>query len=394
MKYQEAFLFDDSSEIVSVQSEEGYILAELDDTIFYPGGGGQPCDTGTIDNDSFLGEVIEVSKDKEKIFHKINVKKGSIKSGDKVTMHVNKDRRTKLVRMHTGEHILFKSLENCLEDVSLIKIDLAEEESSLFIKAKQVNWELLLKAEDMANSVIMEDRPLIIKEVSRDDALMLDKIRIKPDRIASDKIRVLEVKDFDLSACTGTHADSSGFVGNIVITKFSQSKGGWEIRYRVDASEELFRQSRIARRASSLLGTDIDGTLDSIMTLQKSAEEYKQRFRQVSARLLDHNLSEKINRFDLIYNIVEDVEKKQLVDKSNELAAGNNIVCFISITERATVLLNASADLNLNIPDILNKALEKFRGKGGGKGNFAMGSVDVIHANDVITELKSVLSNG
>jgi alanyl-tRNA synthetase len=386
-KYQSAFLFEDTDTVKHVENKEALLLVELSDTIFYPGGGGQPCDTGMIKSDSFSGEVVEVYKHNNSIIHKVKVLNGYLKIGDKVDLIVTKERRMKLIKMHTGEHILFKSLELNLKNVSLTKIDLEEDESSLFITADEVSWDLLFKAEELTNKIIDENRPIIQKEYPKTDAVMMNKLRIKAERIASDTVRVLEVKDFDWAACTGTHADSTGFVRNLLITKYNQAKSGYEIRFKTDCKKELYKLAQTDREASFLLQTD--DILNSIKRIQQESENYKGKFRELSVKLLNYASEEKIHDILFIYNVVEDLEKKQLVDKAASLIKEKTIVCFVNKVEgRASVLLSCSQDLKLNIPDILNKVLSKYNGKGGGRDTFAMGSVEERFASDIIEKIR------
>ncbi len=393
-KYQNSFLFEESTKVKNIETKEGFLFIELEDTLFYPGGGGQPCDRGFVEADAFRGEVVEVFKENNMILHKVNTIEGSIKKCDVVLQKIDKERRTKLIRMHTGEHILFKSLEHSLGEISLVKINLEVDESSLFIDARDVTWETLFKAEELANLVIGEDRPVLQKEFQKSDAVMMEKLRIKADRIPSETVRVLEVKDFDWAACTGTHADSTGFVGNILITKFNQAKGGYEIRFKTNVKEELFELARIARETASFFGTGCNTILPSLAKLKEEADAYKGKFRKLSYGLLNHYREEKINNVSLIYCIVEEVEKMQLVDKSASLLKDDTVVCFVNKSDgKATVLLNCSPSLKLDIPKVLNKALSKFNGKGGGKENFAMGSAEEKYAEDIINSIKEELKN-
>lgn len=392
-KYRDSFLFESSSKVKSVYEKDSFIFAEVEETIFYPGGGGQPCDRGIIKNNSFFGEVIEASKKGEIILHKIKAKSGTLRIGDTIDMMIDKERRVKLIKMHTGEHILFRSLQTIMPDTTLEKIDLDEEESSLFISAGEMSWEKLFMAEELANKIINEDRPIIEKEYPKSDAVMMEKIRIKPERIKSETVRVLEVKDFDWSACAGTHAKSAGFVGDLLITRFSFSKGSWELRFRTDAKKELFRLSAIARKSASLFETDINNVPVFIRKQKEDFEAYKDKFRKLSFKMLDNYKAELVNGINFIYNFTEEIEKKQLADKSAELLKEKTIICFANKeNEKATILLNISKDLGLDAPEILNNTLSKFGGKGGGRDGFAMGSIGSEHCDEFVKLLKDSLS--
>lgn len=391
-KFQNSFLFEDNSIVTGIESREAFLYVELEDTIFYPGGGGQPCDYGVIKSDSFFGEVIEVTKAEGRILHKVRSKHGELHLNDAVEMKVDKERRLRLIKMHTGEHILFKCLQTITGEISLNKINLDEIESSLFINAQNLDWDMLFRSEEMANKIIDEDRKIIEKEYPKTDAVMMDKVRIKPDRIKSDTVRVLEIDGFDWSACTGTHAHSTGFVGNLLITRFNFVKGSWEIRFRTDSKKELFDLAKIARSSASLFQADVNNVTVFIRKLQEESESYKEKYRRLSFELLDNFKSEKIGKFTFIYNSVEDMEKKQLVDKAASLAVDDKIIFFMNRSGgNAAVLLSISPALKLNAPEILNKALAKFNGKGGGRDNFAMGSIEEKFSAEFIDELRSIL---
>ncbi|MEM2131260.1 MAG: DHHA1 domain-containing protein [Candidatus Woesearchaeota archaeon] len=414
--YFQPFLFETKSIVKSIKQKDNFLFIELEKTIFYPGGGGQPHDTGIIKNNNFEGNVIEVFKEtnnktnnqtnedydnanQEKIIHKIKPIKGFLNENDSVDLILNKDRRINLIKMHTGEHILFKSLEKTLGEIKLNKIDLDEHESSLFILyEKELGWDLLFKAEELANTIIKENREIIEKEYPKTDAIMMEKIRIKPERIKQDLVRVIEIKDFDYSACKGTHAFNTNYVDFIVITKFNKDKQGYEIRFTTgnNAKKLLFEMSKISRVSTFLLETDLINVPTHIKKIKQESEDYKEKFRQISFKALDNYKIEEINyqnkAIRFIYNITENIEKKQLIDKANEIKENNEaIICFINKTdkEKAEILLTASDNLNINVPELLKKTIEQYKGKGGGKGNMAMGSFDSKNSNNILRDIKS-----
>jgi len=393
MKYFKGNEYTGKSSVKNIEEKDSFLFVELEDTIFYPGGGGQPCDTGFFRNKDFEGEVIEVSKKEDKIIHKVKPVKGNLKENDNVDLEIDKEKRLKLVKMHTGEHVLFKSLEKVLGEIKLVKINLHEDESSLFIEAKDVTWEKVFEAEKLCNEMIEKNIQVKEKEYTKEEAIKLGKLRIKPERINSDKVRVVEVEGFDWSACAGTHAESTGVVGNLLITKFNVVKGNYELRFKTDVKKDLFDLAKISRKLSTILTSDTENIISSVERLQKEVDDYKEKFREMSAKLLDHNNSEDIKGINFIWNVVEGVEKKQMTDKVNEIMKEKTIICFISKDERATVLLSISEDMKIDAPKLLNEALGKFGGRGGGRDNFAMGSLELQHTEKFIEELKKLVLN-
>jgi alanyl-tRNA synthetase len=104
-----------------------------------------------------------------------------------------------------------------------------------------------------------------------------------------------------------------------------------------------------------------------------------------------YNSSQYIKGINFVWNVVEGVEKKQMTDKVNEIMKQKTIVCFVSKNERATVLLSISEDLKIDAPKLLNEVLNKFNGRGGGRDNFAMGSLETQYADKFIEELKKLI---
>ncbi|MBN2422669.1 hypothetical protein JXB41_05550 [Candidatus Woesearchaeota archaeon] len=387
--YQQPFLFESEATVKNISKEDDFLLVELDKTIFYPGGGGQPHDTGIIKNNDFEAEVIEVFKKDGKIIHKLKPEKGIVDVNDDVDLILNKERRIALIKMHTGEHILFKSLEKQIAELKLDKINLDENESSLFVKAENLSWDIVFKAEDLANKIIEENREIIIKKMTKEEAAEIKELRIKLERIKSGKIRIINIKDFDWSACTGTHAGNTGFTGNIFITKFNFNHGSYEIRFKTDVKKELFDFSKISRQSASILATDINKVPGLIEKLIKEKDEFKEKYRELIKNLPVEIKEEKINNITFKYNIFENYERKKLIDTINEKLTEKTVICLVNKSNgKAGIMLSCSPDLDYDIPKILRETLSEFNGKGGGRDRFAQGSAEENYSEDIIEEIK------
>jgi alanyl-tRNA synthetase len=390
--YQKPFLFEIEANVKNITEKNNFLLVELDKTNFYPGGGGQPYDTGSIENENYKGEVIEVEKQNNKIIHKIKTLNGSLKINDNVNLKINKPRRISLIKMHTGEHILFKSLEKQIPDLKLDKINLDENESSLFVKCKNLDWEILFKAEDLANKIIHEDKKINIKYLDKEQAAQKKELRIKLDRIEQDKIRVIEIQDFDLSACTGIHAENTGFVKNIIITSFNKTHGSYEIRFITDAFKKFIELAKVARKSADILNTDVDSSVDLIKKILQERDQYKEKYRSLLEKLPIELKSEKINNITFKYKIFDNYNRKKLIDTLEKNKQEKTVVLLINKTNgNSTAMLSCSDDLDIEIPEILKKALEKFNGKGGGRDRFAQGGFESKYADELIEEVKNYL---
>ncbi|MEM4039856.1 MAG: alanine--tRNA ligase-related protein, partial [Thermoplasmata archaeon] len=106
--YQEPYLREMEVKVISKKGD----LLKFDDTIFYPGGGGQPYDIGIFKGEGFVAEITEVKKLDDGIWHKVKPIDGEIGTSGKI--EIDWKRRYYLMKSHTGEHIFYKSLENVM----------------------------------------------------------------------------------------------------------------------------------------------------------------------------------------------------------------------------------------------------------------------------------------
>ncbi len=392
--YQESFLHKKDAKITNIEEKEDFLLVELDDTIFYPAGGGQPCDTGIIKNNYFEGKVVNISKKDGKIVHKVKIIDGTLKIDDMVSCEHSINRRLRLVRMHSGEHIFMGALLKTIKDIKVNKVRLDEDESSLFVICKNLTWEKIFEAEKLANKIIKENRDIIVKEITKEEAAKIPGLRIKLDRIKDEKIRIVEIKDHDISACAGTHALKTNFIGNFLVTKFNLFKGDYEIRFKTNVSEDLFELARIARLSSSIIKKDVKEVPEFIENLMQENEKKTAKLRELSASLVKEFNEEKINDINFIYSIFDEVEKKQLVDQAALLKKEKTVVCFLNkLGDNAQIIIVASEDSGFKANELLKDIMEKFNGKGGGRENFAMGSIKAEFSEKAIKTFKDLIRN-
>ncbi len=390
--YQNPFLHKNETKVKNIQEKDDFLLVELEDTIFYPGGGGQPHDKGIIKNENFDGELVEVSKKDGKIIHKIKQVKGKLSSGDSVICEQDIERRLSLLRMHSGEHIFMGAMLKIIKDIKVNKINLREDESSLFVKCDDLTWDQIFKAEKITNQIIKEGRDIIVKDVSKEEAAKIPGLRIKLDRIKDEKIRIVEIKNHDISACAGVHALKTDFIGNFLVTKFNLVHGSYEIRFKTNISDEFFDYARVLRKTTSIIKKDVTQIPEFVENLIKDNEEKTAKLRELSAKIADDFKQEKIKDINFIYSIFEDIEKKQLTDKANSLKKEKTVVCFLNkLKDNAQVIITCSEDSGFKANELLKTILEKFNGKGGGRDNFAMGAIKPEFCDKVIETIKELL---
>lgn len=294
----------------------------------------------------------------------------------------------KISMMHTAEHIFFKALEKQAKNLKLEKIKLDEEESSLFVMAENLDWDIIFKAEQEANQIIRENRKVSIHETTKKDINKFPGLRIKLERIENETVRVIEIENHDFSACSGKHCETTGEVRNILITKFRKSPAGYELRFKVDAEKELFELTRTARLAMETLGAEQDKIIPTINNLKAENESLKKAMKSQKIEVKE----EKISGLLFVYNVFEGMDKKLLIEKANEFVQGKTVLCFLNKTDTLQVMIMVSEDSGKDASVIIKSLNEKLGGKGGGKKNFAMCSVDEKDAEKVLKAVKEMIS--
>lgn len=203
---------------VETASEDALVL---DGTYFYPEGGGQPADRGTLEWKGGTADVVDVQKRGGEVRHYLDQVEGSLpESGDEVTGHVDADRRERLCRMHTAQHVLSKVV---LDEFGAQTAgnQIHADRSRIDFEPADFSEEDVAYIEERTNAVIKEDLPVEKKEMSRAEAEaqtpegrgLLDLI---PDHV--DPLRMVGIGDFDLCPCGGTHVDHLSEIGHVRIT--------------------------------------------------------------------------------------------------------------------------------------------------------------------------------
>ena len=266
--------------ICAVRTKGGHDIIACDTSVFYPEGGGQPSDTGTVALGDKLYEVTSVHDEglEGPVWHYTDAPEGTFVSGDEVTQTIDRDLRFRNMQRHLGEHMLSGTMYSLFEgtnkgfhmgeDYITIDIDLG---------GRMLTEEELDLAERTVNEAIWADLPVTVKWFENYEAS-----RVMPVRKAvphDGRVSVVTVGDlddpYDCIACCGTHPSSSGQVGLLSIYKCEPNKGMNRIYFDCGkaALDHLSEESRILAeiaRRHSCKSRDLPGRLD------KEAENNKE----------------------------------------------------------------------------------------------------------------------
>ncbi|HPJ24754.1 MAG TPA: alanyl-tRNA editing protein [Synergistaceae bacterium] len=259
-------------EVVEAGKKRG--LLRLEQNFFRVAGGGQPGDRGKLEGEDFRARVVDCRHAEKGVVVEVAFEKGSPREGLEVWGAPDLEVRRRYSRMHSGEHILSRILENSLEGLHVYKVAIGEDESSVsFTYHGDIDWEILFSAEEKAREIISRDLPVTIRTLSREEAQQLPSLKANWDRIEDTAIRVVEIPDFDCIACSGSHVSSTAEVGDLLITGYNGSSPEWSLKFRVEGSTVEREYGRIMRRLVRHIGCAPEKLEQVVLKMQEEKEE-------------------------------------------------------------------------------------------------------------------------
>jgi alanyl-tRNA synthetase len=372
--YADAYLRTFEARIVDRLEVAGRSAVILDRTAFYPEGGGQPADRGTL-QDVRVVDVQPRPADDE-VLHILSAPLAA----ELVQGQVDTARRFDLMQQHTGQHILSQAFVHTTgaETVSFhLNPDPTEGALTIDLDRSTVTPAEIDRAEDFANVIVYENRPVIARFVS-DEELQALPLR-KPPKVEK-AIRVVEVEGFDWSACGGTHVARTGEVGLIKIVKAEKRGAETRIEFRCGqrALIDYRRKHQLISRAASDLSIGFWELDQAIARMQAEARTARKQLQEADARLQQYEAQELLNSIEprgdygLITQAWLNRDAAYLKRMANLLTAQPGTAVLLGATGQSLALVFArSKDLSIDLAGLLKAAATRLGGKGGGSPDFA-----------------------
>jgi len=372
--YQDSYLKEFKAKVLKKIKIDSQPAVVLDETAFYPTSGGQPYDKGVIQDVA----VVEVVEDGDEVIH-ILKEELKEKINSEVVGKIDWKRRFDHMQQHLGQHILSGALME-IWGAETVSFHLGEEVCTLDIAKEKLTEEEAKKADECANEIIYDNRPVKCYFVEGEEELKRLNLRKVPEK--KGKIRIIEVEDFDFSACGGTHCQATGEVGMIKITKWE--KRGENIRLEFvcgrRAWKDYFWKNEMIKNISnkltikdSELGEAIDRMLEERKGIGKELKEYKEKLQEYEAKRLIDESYLRDNRIKIINKVFEEdnfQEVRELVQKIINLDE-SVVVLFGIKSEGAKILFACSRALKYDMNRLIGEAGKFIEGRGGGAPNFA-----------------------
>lgn len=390
--YYDSFLYDFDAQIRELKegARPGLVL---DRTAFYPTSGGQVFDTGSIvpvdsANADAKFRVTEVADTEDgKVVHYLEAPladslKQTLKPGVHVRGQVDAARRRDHMQQHSGQHVLSAAFVR-LFDMATVSFHMGDDYCSIDLDTSTLTREQVEAAERLANEIILENRVVDVRYVTQDEAAKLGLRKLPPAE--RDELRLIDIHEFDLTACGGTHVRQTGQVGCVLLRKVEKVRQGWRVEFVTGqrAVATARRDFTTLTEAAGFFSAHIYDVpqqarkaLDEIRSLRKQREESQEELAEAQAATLLAEASESNGR-KVVVRTFPDRELgfiKLLAQKTTRLST-NAVALLATSSPQPSLVFAQSAGQPFDMGALMKEAMAKLGGRGGGGKDMAQGGV-------------------
>lgn len=400
--YDNSFLYNFVATVTRMSRDNGRIAIVLDRTAFYPTSGGQVYDTGWIEVDPGRIphdvspmvpklRVSEVAEDEQsgEVLHFVDAAP-DLPPDTRVRGFIDVERRRDHMRQHSGQHVLSAAFER-LFSFPTVSFHMGEETCTIDLEAKSITTEQIREAERLANDIVLEDRPVSMQFVTPDEGRALGLRKIPPAE--RDKLRLIDIRDFDLCACGGTHVRTTGQVGAILVRKTEKVKPGMRVEFVCGerAVAHARRDFETLTEAAGVLSAHI---WDLPQQVRKSLDETKGA-QKLHARTLDELATLEAagilaatpdrNGLKLVTQVFADRDFASVKLLAQKMTKHPGVVALLGSTQPpAAIVFAQSLGGTHDMGALMKRAMSECGGRGGGNRDIAQGGVPPAQVQSLI----------
>ncbi|WP_434794440.1 Alanine--tRNA ligase [Terrisporobacter petrolearius] len=371
--YDDSYIKNFTAEIEEVKEVDNKYHVLLNKTAFFPGGGGQYCDLGRIDNIS----VLDVYEENNKIYHILDKKPNRI---HKVKCEIDWERREYGMQHHFGQHVISACFNNEY-NAKTVGFHLGKEFSTVDIEGF-FKEDDIIKIESMCNEIIRESISVEVLNINKKEA---KKLKIKDDlsKLSND-IRVVKFGDFDMNLCCGVHVKNTLDLRIIKIKKFEKYKKATRIEFLcgTKAINEMLKRDNYLNKICKMLSSNEEDAYKGIENLNDKLNEMNKENKKLEEIISDYEVKEMIEEAESINNmniIIKTYENKNMnyINKiANKIIETDDNIGLFALINKDKINLLFACSKNLEKMDmnlLLKDSIKLVDGKGGGSKVIAQG---------------------
>ena len=383
--------------ITGISTQNDYALITLDQTIFFPTGGGQSCDRGTIN----ATQVIDVYEEDGEIYHKVAASGLNLTAGDAAVLTLDWDHRFDNMQRHCGEHILSGMFHREFGGVNrgfhmgeeYMTIDISLEDNPDFT---EITWDMSKQVELCTNQAIWANLPVITRHYdTREKAAGLP---LRKTLAFDEDITIVSVGDInnpsDCVACCGTHPSTSGQIGLVKLYKVEKNKGMFRVYF--EAGQRAFKQYQDRFDVLTTLENKLSAGFEDIMQKYDAQQDKNKAVRNQLYHLKKSVISSETDAIaselsqgsgDFLTKKYDTLSIDDLLDIGRALTSSISKVLYLLHSPSNTLLLFSKGEGKFDCGKLVKENASIYNGKGGGNKNSARAIFPKAEYIDTFIEL-------
>ena len=364
--YNDPYLLEFDATVVETKPMGDRLGVVLDKTAFYPTSGGQPNDTGSI-NEAAVIDCIEPDEDGT-VIHVVD---RAVPAGA-VHCRIDAVRRSDHIQQHSGQHVLSQAFVE-LFDWPTVSFHMGAVTCTIDLPAESISREQTEKAEDLANRIVRENRDVAVRYLTQEN---IAEAGLRKATERKGEIRVIDISGFDRSACGGTHVRMTGEIGPILITGLERAKK--QTRVQFICGDRVLRYARQANRTLETISQTISAapfeTGGAVRTLWDEHQIARKKIDELETKLMEYEAAEFPVENGLAIGTFKNRGVERLKVLATKICLRPGVIALLADEgDQLRVVFSRSADAAGDMNAVLKKTLDRFGGRGGGRPNLAQG---------------------
>jgi alanyl-tRNA synthetase len=384
--YRDSFLYNFDAEVRDVLDAPRPALI-LDRSAFYPTSGGQIHDTGWItpadSTSNAKSRVTEVADTQDgRVVHYLDAPLKDVRPGTRIRGEIDPSRRRDHMQQHSAQHVLSAAFVR-LFNIPTVSFHMADDYCSIDLDTPSLTKAQIEAAEKLTNDIILENRDVEIRFTPREEAAALGLRKLPPAE--RDELRLIDIHDFDLSACGGTHVNQTGQIGGVLLRKSEKVRQGYRIEFVAGqravatARHDFTTLTETAALFSAQiydLPQQARKSLDEIKTLRKQREQSLDELAAALAASLLAETPENYGRRVIVRTFPDrDLNFIKLLAQKLTRESRAAIALLATAGPQPALVFAQSAGQPNDMGALLKDTVAKLGGRGGGSKDLAQGGV-------------------
>ncbi|MFB5677739.1 DHHA1 domain-containing protein [Paenibacillus terreus] len=361
--YNSTYITEWESRITQKLERDGRKLVVLEETAFYPAGGGQPCDTGTLNRIP----VLDVFSEGDTVFHEVE----RLPEEENAVCKLDWGRRWDHMQHHSGQHLLSAVILRLL-GAKTLSFHLGQEECTIDVELPELTRAQMEAVEQEVNAEIYRNRAISSYFVTEEQ---LQNITLVKQPKVTENIRIVEIEGIEHNACGGTHVSRTGELGLIKLLKTDKQKGNTRISFKcgVRALQDYNESLRILEVVAGKFNTGRQDILGRFEKWEQEQTRLRTRVDELQQRLDEYEMKELHAAAEgpVLVHVFADKPAKELQPFAVKLTSGRDILVLLATEADNKLLLFHNGSLDVACGAFFKQHLSSFGGKGGGNNQSA-----------------------